>query len=98
MKRRALALACLALAIVTGACSSAPTFSPEAERASKPAPGTRASGVIVTPSGVVAPLLSTFGGGSWVRTPCFNTVAVHGGKRIDTVDIVLDPGHGGPET
>jgi len=31
-----------------------------------------------------------------VRTPCGNTAEIAGGQRIDPVQVVLDPGHGGP--
>ena len=65
-----------------------------------PPPETEAKGVVVTPTGVVAPILSSFEGGYWVRTPCFGVGLVLGDAdeitRIDAATIVLDPGHGGP--
>lgn len=97
-KVRALVLL-LFSALAIGACAPGrPVASAEAEQAAKPRPEARAAGVIISPLGIVAPLLATFDGGYWVRTPCFNTVAVHGGRRVDYVDVVLDPGHGGPES
>ncbi len=64
-----------------------------------PSPATIASGVLITPSGVVAPILGAFGAGAghWVRTPCFGIAAVWGGEVVGRVDVVLDPGHGGEE-
>lgn len=57
--------------------------------------------MVVTPTGVVAPILSTFEGGYWVRTPCFGVGLVLGDDdeitRIDRATVVLDAGHGGPE-
>jgi N-acetylmuramoyl-L-alanine amidase len=66
--------------------------------AARPDPNTTADGVLLTPTGVVAPILSTFDGGHWVRTPCHGLAPVAGGRVIQRADVVLDPGHGGPET
>jgi N-acetylmuramoyl-L-alanine amidase len=46
---------------------------------------------------VVAPILASDRGGAWVRTPCYRLAWVKRGIRIDGADVVLDPGHGGPE-
>jgi N-acetylmuramoyl-L-alanine amidase len=83
-----------AVAVAVAACSSPePPPAPPAE--------TPASGVVITPTGVVAPILSSFDGGYWVRTPCFGVGLVLGDDdeitRIDRATVVLDAGHGGPE-
>ncbi|MBI2704776.1 MAG: N-acetylmuramoyl-L-alanine amidase [Actinobacteria bacterium] len=95
---RARAGAIVLLAMGLAACSTSAPPSGPAEQATRPPPDQRASGVIVTPTGVVAPMLSSFAGGWWVRTPCDNVTAVGGGTRIDRVDVVLDAGHGGAES
>lgn len=66
-----------------------------------PAPDTEAADVVITPTGVVAPILASFDGGYWVRTPCFGVGLVLGDDdeiaRVDRATVVLDAGHGGPE-
>ncbi|MGI9021850.1 MAG: N-acetylmuramoyl-L-alanine amidase family protein [Acidimicrobiales bacterium] len=54
-------------------------------------------GVVMTPSGVVLPVLSETDGGWTVRTPCGEERTVTTGTHVRHVDIVLDPGHGGFE-
>ncbi len=53
---------------------------------------------VVTPSGIVAPVVSSTGDGWVVRTPCGATATVHRGAPLDGATVVLDPGHGGAET
>ena len=62
-----------------------------------PAPDTAPRGVLVTPSGVVAPILATDEAGWWVRTPCYRVGRADAGTVVESVDVVLDPGHGGGE-
>jgi N-acetylmuramoyl-L-alanine amidase len=81
---------------LTGCGPSRPDLTSAAE-AARPDPATVGDGVVVTPTGVIAPVLSTFPGGFWIRTPCYRVAAIRGGQRLDQADIVLDPGHGGPE-
>lgn len=81
----------LAVGIGLSGCSG------ESEPPPSPPADTVARGVVITPTGVVAPILSAFDGGYWVRTPCFDVGVVRGGTRIDSADVVIDPGHGGPE-
>ena len=52
---------------------------------------------VVTPTGIVLPVLGPAAGGYRVHTPCGNE-AVVGGTPITGANIVLDPGHGGIET
>jgi N-acetylmuramoyl-L-alanine amidase len=60
-----------------------------------PAPDPRA---LVTPTGVVVPVLGTAGAGALeVRTPCGATASVAGGTPLFGATVVLDPGHGGAE-
>jgi N-acetylmuramoyl-L-alanine amidase len=54
-------------------------------------------GVVVTPSGVVVPIVSDVDGGWVVTTPCGAERRISRGTKIDRADVVLDPGHGGPE-
>jgi N-acetylmuramoyl-L-alanine amidase len=59
-------------------------------------PGTR---LVVTPTGIVAPVLSINNDGTvTVRTPCENAVAVRGVRATGPFTVVLDPGHGGSES
>ncbi len=104
--RRAWIFAAVAVALSAPAmlaCTPDPAPSPGSTGASttdwpdQPPADTAAHGIVVTPSGVVAPRLGGNDHGSWVRTPCFAIAWVDGGARFDHADVVLDPGHGGPE-
>lgn len=53
---------------------------------------------LVTPSGVVVPVLGRAGAGWRVGTPCGAQTTVAGGTPIFGATVVLDPGHGGIET
>lgn len=96
-RRTRLAAAAAVLALLAGAaCSGSPETGPVP---SIPPPAdTVARGVLVTPTGVTAPILARFDGGAWVRTPCFAIASVRGGTIVEHADVVIDPGHGGPET
>ena len=57
------------------------------------------SGVLVTETGWITPIISGLEDGRHrVWTPCARQADIGGGQVIDSVDIVLDPGHGGSET
>lgn len=61
-----------------------------------PAPSTR---VIITTGGVVLPVLATKTRSWIVRAPCGGSTTLMAGVAadlVDVVDVVLDPGHGGP--
>jgi len=86
------------VALLALACSTDPVVRAAGDHAGSPPPvGTVPRGVVVTPTGVIAPILARFPGGYWVRTPCYGIAQVHAGHEIDHADVVLDPGHGGPE-
>ena len=52
---------------------------------------------VITTSNVPVAVLMAVEEGLVVRTPCGRTAAVaHGGRLVGSVDVVLDPGHGGP--
>jgi N-acetylmuramoyl-L-alanine amidase len=53
--------------------------------------------VVVTPTGVVAPVVGRAGGGFLGRTPCGSTAAVARATPVGPVAVVIDPGHGGGE-
>jgi N-acetylmuramoyl-L-alanine amidase len=69
-----------------------PEPSPPPERAAPGGPG-----VVVTPAGVVVPVLSERDGGWVVRTPCGAERTITRGTRVRQATVVLDPGHGGAE-
>ncbi|HEX2191915.1 MAG TPA: N-acetylmuramoyl-L-alanine amidase, partial [Acidimicrobiales bacterium] len=54
-------------------------------------------GVVVTPAGVVVPVVADAPEGWVVRTPCGKERTVTGGTKVASATIVLDPGHGGRE-
>jgi N-acetylmuramoyl-L-alanine amidase len=54
--------------------------------------------VVVTPAGIVAPVLGIEGDRYRVRTPCAGEATVAGGTPIRSATVVLDPGHGGSES
>jgi N-acetylmuramoyl-L-alanine amidase len=58
---------------------------------------TEPSGVVVTSTGVTAPVLASFPGGWWVRTPCHAVADVRDGAPVRSADVVVDAGHGGDE-
>ena len=51
---------------------------------------------LLTPTGIPVAVVEPTENGYLVRTPCGNTVEISGGERIEGVQVVLDPGHGGP--
>lgn len=77
----------------------APTERPPVTTTSTTLPVVDAGGpaaAVVSPSGVVVPVLSR-GPGTWmVRTPCNGTATLARGTPVGGATIVLDPGHGGP--
>jgi len=65
----------------------------------EPAPPLAEGGprLIVSKKGVVLPVLGPAGDAFRVVTPCGNEVAATG-TPLRTIDVVIDPGHGGEET
>ena len=55
-------------------------------------------GVVVTTTGWVVPVLAQEGDGWRIWTPCGREATITDGEFVAGVDIVIDPGHGGPET
>lgn len=51
---------------------------------------------LVTPNGVPVAVIGRAGHGYLVRTPCGNAAEVTTGDVIDGMQVVIDPGHGGP--
>ena len=56
-----------------------------------------AAKVVVSPSGVVLPIVGRTGDTYQVATPCGDTATVRGGTPIGGAAVVLDAGHGGEE-
>ncbi len=55
-------------------------------------------GAVVSPRGVVLPVISGFDPEGWtVRTPCGEMVSLTEVRPVSKVQIVLDPGHGGSD-
>jgi len=66
----------------------------------RPLPGTTGGGpgAVITPAGVVLPVVSRPSGGGWtVRTPCGDTTTITKATPVPQALIVLDPGHGGSD-
>jgi len=53
-------------------------------------------GAVIADSGWVLPVLGGVGDGWRVWTPCANEADITEGRYVESVDVVLDPGHGGP--
>ena len=54
-------------------------------------------GVVITPTGIVTPVLETHNDGWTVWTPCVQTARITEGQFIAGTQVVIDPGHGGTE-
>src|SRR2546425_1450202 len=76
--------------------TTVPPTTSTAAVAPPPAPGV--PGGLVTPRGIVVPVLSQTGSRSVVRTPCGAEATVVGGQSVRGATVVLDAGHGGPES
>lgn len=95
---RSIVVLAAVLAVLGMACTTDPVLrGPNDAGMFAPDIGTVPHGVLVTPTGVIAPILQAFPGGWWVRTPCYGMARVRAGHVVDHVDVLLDPGHGGPE-
>lgn len=55
-------------------------------------------GAVITPTGVIVPVIESFFGGFRVHTPCQNETVISQGTYLPTVDFLIDPGHGGSES
>ncbi len=54
---------------------------------------------VVSPTGVVVPILDALPTGGWVvGTPCANTASLDRGMPLAGIQVLIDPGHGGDET
>ncbi|MEA2704045.1 MAG: N-acetylmuramoyl-L-alanine amidase [Actinomycetota bacterium] len=94
-----LAAACGGEQARTAVVGRAPTTTTPAPTTTA-APARSDAKAVVTPSGVVVPVIAyeDTGTGQWrVRTPCNRTATIADGTPVAHVDIVLDPGHGGAE-
>lgn len=54
--------------------------------------------VVVSPRGVVMPVVATGADGWRVQTPCGHDTVMTTGRPMTPVDVVLDPGHGGEDS
>ena len=62
------------------------------------APLSRSTKVVITPTGVVAPVVGFNADGSVaIKTPCENVANVRNATAVGPVDVLIDPGHGGAE-
>jgi N-acetylmuramoyl-L-alanine amidase len=59
---------------------------------------TRGTRVVMSPSGVILPVVGTAPGGLKVLTPCGRDAILSDGKPVGPAQVVIDPGHGGPDT
>ena len=62
-----------------------------------PTPQATGPGALITPAGVVVPVVSREGEAWSVTTPCGRTATVTGGTHVPAASIVLDAGHGGTD-
>jgi len=89
----------------SGEPPAVPGRSPETTVAAAPIPTTTTTRaptkaeakVVVTPGGVVVPVVSHTDTGWVVRTPCGDTATLTEGTPVAEATIVVDPGHGGTE-
>ena len=57
----------------------------------------QAAGVVITPTGWRVPVLESLDDGWRIWTPCGREAFLGSGTFVESVDVVLDPGHGGSE-
>ncbi len=81
--------------VVTTAPATTSTSVAVSDPGTTPNPAPRSAGVLLTNSGVTLALLDETPSGFLVRTPCGIETILTRGHPIDSVDVVLDPGHGG---
>jgi len=74
---------------------SVPETEPENQRIEEPADKIVA---VVSPTGVVLPVVSDVNPGWIVETPCANPAILIDGDPLSSVQVLIDPGHGGDET
>lgn len=82
---------------VPGPLPTAPPSSPVTAATGTVLPSRGDPGVVVTPTGVVAPVVGRDGDAWLVRTPCGNTARLRRATPVGPVTVVVDPGHGGDE-
>ena len=76
--------------------TAAPATTTTASSPAAPLAGTRAP-VVVSPRGVVLPVLGPDPGGVRVGLPCGGTGVLAAGTAVPSAQVVLDAGHGGDE-
>ena len=85
----------------TTTTTAAPTTTAPATTVAPPvtaAPVSGDGGVIISPRGVVLPIIEPLAdGGFRALTPCANETVIYDGTRVTHVDFVIDAGHGGSE-
>lgn len=82
----------------TTSSTAAPTTTTTAAPSTTAAPVDGDGGVLISPNGVVLPVIGPASAGGWrALTPCGNEITTSEGERVLSVDFVLDPGHGGSE-
>ena len=84
-------VAVLILLALTTPTASADEIATESTRSQVPL------GVVML-DGIAFPIVEEHPVAPIVLTPCSNPIRLMAGTRLKTVDIVIDPGHGGPET
>ena len=70
---------------------------PPASTLPRSAPPASGPGALITPAGVVVPVVSRAEDQWTVTTPCNRTATVTGGTHVPSATIVLDAGHGGSD-
>lgn len=78
--------------------STTTTAEPAPSTSARPAsPSSSTPKAVVSPRGIVLPVVERQGAGFVVGTPCGRTTVLHGGTPVGPVAVVLDAGHGGDE-
>ena len=80
--RSLLVAACIAMAVVAAGVGTAGAL----------------DGAVLGPDEIILPVVARLPGGTIVSSTCGNQIVYDGGSPYGPVDVVLDPGHGGPES
>jgi N-acetylmuramoyl-L-alanine amidase len=92
---RHLVISALVIALTIGSVRGCQALHASSSAARDASP--RAAALAVSRNGITMPILGGRAGAWRVMTPCAHTITIAHATLVPTVDVVIDPGHGGEE-